>query len=148
MNRYKNFKVCKFCQFFHFILKIYHIFESYKKMLTTLGSFLLYHKLKLCFRCHAHYTQFTCGKGILKIWKHEKYFEFLKIWNSTSFKLCVFLNLGSKLLSSKLFYHQNYVITTILYLILCKINHIWRITYSSSNVFLKNRNPKFNLMKF
>jgi hypothetical protein len=47
-------------------------------MLTTLGFCLLYHKLQLCFVCHAHYTPFTCGKGLLKILKIEKYFEFFK----------------------------------------------------------------------
>jgi hypothetical protein len=58
------------------------------------------------------------------------------------------LNLGSSLLSSKFFYHQIYVITIILYLVLCKINYIWHNTYSNSNVFSKNQNPKFNLMNF
>jgi hypothetical protein len=48
-------------------------------MLTTLGFCFLYHKLQLCFVCHAHYTPFTCGKGLLIILKLEKYFEFLKI---------------------------------------------------------------------
>jgi len=62
----------------HFILKIYHNFESYKNMLTILGFFLKNHELKLCFICHAHYTSFTCVKGLLKFLKFEKYFEFLK----------------------------------------------------------------------
>jgi hypothetical protein len=51
------------------------------------------------------------------------------------------------LLSFKFFYHQNYVITIVLYLVLCKIN-ILHNTYSSFNVLLKNQNPKFNLMNF
>ncbi len=49
-----------------FILKIYHNFESYQNMLIILGFYFLYHKLQLCFVCHAHYTPFTCGKGLLK----------------------------------------------------------------------------------
>jgi hypothetical protein len=60
------FKMCKFCQIFCFILKTYHNFESYQNMLTTLGFCFLYHKLQLCFVCHAHYTPFTCGKKPLK----------------------------------------------------------------------------------
>jgi hypothetical protein len=76
--KYEFFKVCKFCQIMHFILKIYHNFELYQNMLTTLCFFLLYHKLQLFFLCHAHYTPFTCGKGLLKILKIKKYFEFFK----------------------------------------------------------------------
>jgi hypothetical protein len=38
----------------------------------------MYHILQLCFVCHAHYITFTYGKGILKILKFEKYFEFLE----------------------------------------------------------------------
>ncbi len=56
-------------------------------MLTTLGFYFLYYKVQLCFVCHAHYTPFTCGKEPLKIEIFEKYFEFLKTSNSTSFKL-------------------------------------------------------------
>jgi hypothetical protein len=44
-------------------------------MLTTLGFYYLYHKIQLFFVCHAHYTLFTCGKGFLKFYKFEKYFE-------------------------------------------------------------------------
>jgi hypothetical protein len=58
------------------------------------------------------------------------------------------LNLGSRLLSSKFFYHQNYIVTIVLDLVLCKINDIWHITYSNSNIIFKNQNSKFNLMKF
>ncbi len=67
-------KVCKFCQILHFILKIYHNFESYQNMLITLGLCLLYHKPQLCFVCHAHYTPFTCGKKLLK--KTLNFFKF------------------------------------------------------------------------
>jgi hypothetical protein len=69
LNKYENFNVYKFCQIFHFKLKIYHNFESYKNMLTILGFCFLYYKLQLCFVCHAHYTPFTCGKGLLKFFK-------------------------------------------------------------------------------
>jgi len=79
--------MCKFYQILRFILKIYHNFESYQNMLITLGFCFLYHKLQLFFVCHAHYTPFTCVKGLLKIKKFEKYFEFLNFFNSISFKL-------------------------------------------------------------
>jgi len=46
VNRYGFFKVCKFCQILHFILKIYHNFESYQKLLTILAFFFLYDKLQ------------------------------------------------------------------------------------------------------
>jgi hypothetical protein len=51
LNKYEIFKVSKFCQILHFIVKIYHNFD---------------YQLQLCFVCHAHYTPFTCGKGLLK----------------------------------------------------------------------------------
>jgi hypothetical protein len=79
--------MCEFCQILHFILKIYYNFESYQNMLITLGFCFLYHELQLCFVCHAHYTPFTCGKGLLKILKFGKYFEFLKNLNFIYFKL-------------------------------------------------------------
>ncbi len=82
LKKYQFFKVCKFCQILRFILKIYHNFESYQNMLTTLGFFFLYHKLQLCFVCHAHYNPFICGKGLLKIWKI--------LWISKNFKFHVF----------------------------------------------------------
>jgi len=119
LNKHEIFKVCKFCHILHFILKFYHNFESYQNMLTTLGSCFLYHKMQLCFVCHAHYTPFTCGKGLLKILKFLKCFEnFPYLLNCECF-----LNLGSRLLSSKFFYHQNYIITIVFYLVLYKINH-------------------------
>jgi hypothetical protein len=34
-----------------------------------------------------------------------------------------FLKLGNKLLSFRFFYHQNYVIAIVFYLVLCKVNH-------------------------
>ncbi len=62
--------MCKFCQILHFILKIYHNFESYQNMLTILGFCFLYHELKICFICHAqYYKSFTCGKRTLEILK-------------------------------------------------------------------------------
>jgi len=61
----------------HFIFKIYYNFESCQNMLTTLGFH--FHKLQLCFICHAHYIPFKRGKGFLKFENFEKYFEFLKI---------------------------------------------------------------------
>ncbi len=53
-------------------------------MLTTF-FFFLHYKLQLCFVCPAHYTPFTCGKGLFKILNFEKYFEFPNFSNSTSF---------------------------------------------------------------
>ncbi len=41
LNKYENFKVCKFCRILYFILKAYHNFESYKNMLVILGFFFL-----------------------------------------------------------------------------------------------------------
>ncbi len=56
-------------------------------MLITLGFCFCYHELQLFFVCHAHYTSFTCGKGLLKFENFEKYFEFEILRNSISFKL-------------------------------------------------------------
>ncbi len=36
-----------------YVLKIYHNFESYQNMLTTLSFYFLYHKLQFYFVCHA-----------------------------------------------------------------------------------------------
>ncbi len=105
------------------ILKIYHNFESYQNMLITLDFFFLYHKLPFCFVSYAHYTLFTCGKGLLKIWKFEKYFKLLKISIPYLWNCECFLNVCNRLLLPTIFYHQNYIITIILYLVLCKINY-------------------------
>ncbi len=141
--------MCKLCQILHFILKIYHNFESHQNMLTTLGFCFFYHKLQICFICHAHYASFTCGKRLLKFFNFGKYLEFLKFKIPYLLNCECFLNLGSRLLSSKFFYHQIYVITIVIYLIVCKINHnLTQLTYSSSKVFFKTQNPKFNLMNF
>ncbi len=95
----------------------------------------------------------SCTLHPIYMW--ERTFVNLKIWKILwIFKIpyllnCEwFLNLGSRLLSPKFLYHQNYVITLVVYLVLCKINHIWCNTYPSSNILLKNQNPKFNLMNF
>jgi hypothetical protein len=142
-----SFSKCKFYHILHYILKFYHNFEWYQNMLTTLGFCFLYHKLQHFFLYHAHYTPFTCGK------KKFENLNFLKTTlNFSNFKIpyllkCeCFLNFSSRLLSSKIFYHQNYVITIVLYLVFYQINHIWCNIYSSSNVLFKNQNPKFNLM--
>jgi hypothetical protein len=87
LNKYENFKVCKFCQILHFVLKHYYNFRSYQNMLTILSFIFLYHNLKLWFICQVHYTPFTCGKVLLKIWDFETYFEIL---NSIIFLLWVF----------------------------------------------------------
>jgi hypothetical protein len=121
LNKYENFKVCKFFQIIHFILK----FESYQKYYANyfrLNCFL-YHKLHLCFVCNAHYTPFTCGKGFWKFKNLKTTWNLLKSQIPYLFNYYYFLDVGSRLLSSKMFYHQNYVITIILYLVLCKINH-------------------------
>ncbi len=119
--------MCRFCQFFHFILKIYHNFRSYQNMLTILSFYFLYHKLQRYFVCHAHYSPFTCGKEIfLKlIFKNilDFVFKFLKIIIPYFFNCECFLNVGSRLLSSKFSYHQNYFVKIMFYLILGKINH-------------------------
>ncbi len=66
LNKYENFKMCKFCQILHFILNIYHDF-AYQNILITSSFCFLYHKIQLFFACHAHYTPFTCCEGLLKI---------------------------------------------------------------------------------
>jgi len=52
------------------------ILNHTKICLTSLCFCFLYHKLQLCFLCHAHYTPFTCGKGLLNFFFFENYFEF------------------------------------------------------------------------
>ncbi len=145
-NKYDFFKLCKFCQILHFILRIYHNIESYQNMLTTLAFCFLYHKIQLCFVCHAHYTLLTCGKRFLKILNAENTLNFQNFKILYLLNCEWFLNLGNTFLSSKFFDDQNYVITIVFYLVFCKINHIWCNTYSSLNVLSKNQNPKFNLM--
>ncbi len=76
-----------------------------------------------------------------KFWKIHWIFKIPYLLNCE----CV-LNLGTRLLSSIFFYHQNYVITIVLYLVHCKINHSWCVAYTSSNVLFKNQNPKFPLV--
>ncbi len=123
MNKYENFKVCKFYQILHFILKIYHNFESYQYMLTTLGFCFLYHKLTTLFcmswTLHPIYMWWRTLENL----KFLKYFEFQKFKIPYLLNCECFLNLGNRLLSSLFFYHQNYDIAIVLYLILCKINH-------------------------
>jgi len=89
------------CVDFAFQLENYHNFESYQKMLTTLGFCYLNHKLQLCFVCHAHYAPFACDKRRLTILKFEKYFElilkfsnsiFLKLWVGLSPHSCICYN--------------------------------------------------------
>jgi len=89
-NEYENFKVYIFCHILHFILKIYHNFESYQIMLTTLVFCFLYHKIQLCFVCHTHYTPFTCDKRLLKffnlkkiLWVSQPYFGQVWGWSPT-----------------------------------------------------------------
>jgi hypothetical protein len=56
-------------------------------MLTTLGSNLFYNKLKKISICHVHYIPFTCGRGLLKFWDFETYFDFIRNSNFITFKL-------------------------------------------------------------
>jgi hypothetical protein len=134
--------MCKFCRILHFILKVYHNFDSYQNMLNILAfffniinyNFVLYvmhitphlHVVKDCWKCKILINTLNLKKKLITYLLN---FE-------------CFLNLGSRFLSSKFFYYQNYVITIVLYLVLCKINHIWHNTYSNSNVLLRNQNPK------
>jgi hypothetical protein len=132
----------------HFILKFYHNFESYQKMLTTLGFCFLYHNYNFFLYVmhitpHLHVVKDSWKKINLK-----NTLNFLKNLIPYLLNCGCFLNLGSRLLSSKLSYHQNYVITIVLYLVLCEINHMWYNIYSSSNVLFKNQHPKFNLINF
>ncbi len=58
------------------------------------------------------------------------------------------MNLNSRLLSLKKHYHQNYVITIVLYLVLCKMNHNpTQHLFKFKHLFL-NQNLKFSLMNF
>jgi hypothetical protein len=76
------------------------------------------------------------------------------LWILKNFKFHIFLIVNGFWTWVVGYYHlnfftiQNYVITIVLYLVLCKINHIWHNTYSSSNIIFKNQNSKFNLMNF
>ncbi len=143
LNKYEFFKMCKIFHILHFILKIYHNFKSYQNRLTTLGFCFLYFKLQFFLGYVMHITphlHMVTDSWKFKNLKNILNFKILKIPYLLNCEC--FLNLGSMLLSSKFSYHQNYVITIILYLILCKINHIWCITYSSSNVLFKKPKPK------
>jgi len=90
--------MCIFCQILHFIFKINHNFESYQNMLSTLGFCFLYHKLQLFLVSHAHFTPFTYGKGFLKKYQFEKYFEFKKNQIQDILNCECFSNLGRRLL--------------------------------------------------
>jgi len=70
---------------------------------ATILSFFWYYKTQLCFVWHAHYTPFTCGKRILKNILNCKIFKILHLLNCE----CS-LNVGNRLVSSNLFYHQYY----------------------------------------
>ncbi len=137
-----NFSKCKFYQILHFILKFYHNFESYQNMLITCVFFLGI----INYNFVLYFMHITPHLHVVK-----DFWNFKKLKNTLNFyKFLIpyllnckcFLNSGSRLLSSKIFYHQNYVITIVLYLVLYKINHIWHNTYSSSNVLFKKPKPK------
>ncbi len=70
-------KIYKFNQIMHFVLKNYPNFKMYEIILIILCFVFLFHKLQLCFRCHVHYTPFTCA---------EKLLEFKNIFNKFFFK--------------------------------------------------------------
>jgi hypothetical protein len=63
---FKILTVYKFYQILCFILKFYPNFKLYENMLIVYFFILLFHKLQLCFKCHVHYTPFTCDKRLLK----------------------------------------------------------------------------------
>jgi hypothetical protein len=75
----------------------------------------------------------TCGKGLSKFL--QQYFKFQKLQIPYLLNYEFVLNLGSRLLSYNYFYHQKYFINIIIFLLLCKTNHILRNYYSSSNIF-------------
>ncbi len=93
-------------------------------MLITLSVCSLYHKLQLCFVCHAHYTPFTCDKRLLKFKFKENTLNFkeFQILHLLGFEY--FSNVNNRFISYKFFYHQIFLIKRVLNLILCKINHI------------------------
>ncbi len=95
-------------------------------MLIILGFCSLYHKLQFCFVCHAHYTPFTCDKGLLKLKiKKKSTLNFKEFQIPYLLKSECFSNANNKFISYNFFYRQKiYVTKRVLYLILCKINQI------------------------
>ncbi len=126
-----------------FILKIYHSFQSYQNMLITLGFCSLYHKLQLCLYSmhitpHLHVIKDFWN---LMFFKNPLNFKEFQIPSLLDFEF--FSNAINRLISYKFSYHQFFYIKRVLYLILCRINHIWCNYLQSSNVFLLK--PKFEI---
>jgi len=71
LNKYENFKVCRFCQILGFVLKNYYNFESFQNMLTIWGFCFLYHKLALLYM--------SCTLYPIYMWL--KTLENLRFWN-------------------------------------------------------------------
>jgi hypothetical protein len=102
-------KFWKFCQILHFILKFYHNFESYQNILIILGFYFLVIKKYNFVLYVMHITphlHMVKNSWKFKIFKNILNIEFFKIPYLLNCEC--FLNLGSRLLSSKFFYHQNY----------------------------------------
>ncbi len=79
-------------------------------MLITLGFCSLYHKLQLCFVCHAHYTPFTCDKRLLNFKFFYNTLNFKKIKIPCLLNFEYFSNANNRFISYKFFYRQNFFI--------------------------------------
>jgi hypothetical protein len=110
-------KVYKFYQILHFVLKHYPNFKSYENRVIILWFSFLYHKIKICFICHVHYTTFTCGKWLLKL-IYSKYFKISQISNCECF-----WNVGNQLTSSQKNSHQISIIKRVFNIVIYKIDY-------------------------
>jgi hypothetical protein len=73
--------------------------------------FFLYHKIKLCYKGHVHYTPFTCDKKTFKILEMlNRFLIFFKFQISKISNCEYFLNVTTQLTSSQVFSHQNFII--------------------------------------
>jgi hypothetical protein len=86
--------------------------------------YFIFHKIKICFRCHVHYTPFTCGKGLLKFYNFVQYIFNLKKIPISQLSNCeCFSNVNNQLTSSQFFSHQNYLIKIVFNLVFYKIDY-------------------------
>ncbi len=115
----------RFYQILRFVLRNYLNFKLYENLLIIYCFILLFHKLKLCFRCRVHYTPFTCGKGLLK-------FKNLKISQLSNCEC--FFSVDNQLTLFQFFSHQNSFVKKVLSLIIYKIDYFLCNYCSSSNV--------------
>jgi hypothetical protein len=94
----KNFlKMYKFYQIMCFVLKNHPNFKLHENMLISLWFIFLYHKIKLCFRCHVHTPHWHVVKDSWNLKIIFNRFLIFKNFSSKNFKLWVcFLNVGNQ----------------------------------------------------